>query len=266
MRARLEREIEGLDGALAQRVVERLYTMEPETTAVLLTGSYATGTAAVASDLDLIAITPSPRVDYRTWFEERTGDTPLHVSAGATTADAWRAKATSPVRWSFGFPAVDVAAYLRADETTRAQLGGDPSLRRPAAEPELEDFLDFVLKAKRAAHNGDEPGLRWFAQAAAALAPSLLIPINDERIVRDRRDALDAALNVAVAPADYAADFAVCLGLNSASGDEVRAAVSRLGSRLLAFLRERAPDVDAQPELSRYLADGTLERHLGLID
>jgi hypothetical protein len=123
-----------------------------------------------------------------------------------------------------------------------------------------------VLKAKRAAHNGDELGLRWFAQAAVGLAPALLIPVNEERIVRDRRDALDAALNLAVAPADYTADLAVCLGLTAASAEQVRAAVARLGSRLLAFLRERAPDVDAQPELSRYLADGTLERHLGLLD
>jgi hypothetical protein len=81
---RLEREIEGPDGALAQRVVERLYAMEPETTAV-------------------------------------------------------------------------------------------------------------------AAHNGDELGLRWFAQAAAGLAPALLIPINEKRLVRDRREALDAALNLAAA-------------------------------------------------------------------
>jgi Nucleotidyltransferase domain len=262
---RLEREIEGLDGALVQRVVERLYTMEPEATAVLLTGSYAKGTAAPASDLDLTAITPSPRVGYRTWFEERIGDPPLHVSAGATTADAWPAKATTPARWSFGFPAVNAAAYLCTDEKTRAQLGDDPSLRHPVAGPELEDFLDFVLKAKRAAHTGDELGTRWFAQAAAALVPALLIPINDERIVRDRREALDAALNLAVAPANYATDLAVCLGLTSSSGREVWAAVARLGSELLTFLRERAPDVDDQPELARYLADGTLERHLGLI-
>jgi hypothetical protein len=31
-----------------------------------LTGSYAKGTAAVGSDLDLMAITPSPRIGYRT--------------------------------------------------------------------------------------------------------------------------------------------------------------------------------------------------------
>jgi phosphoribosyl-AMP cyclohydrolase len=261
---RLEQLIEGLDRALVERVVERLCASEPEATAVLLTGSYAKGTAAVASDLDLMAITPSPRVGFRMWFEEHVEDTPLHVSAGATTADAWLAKATAPARWSLGFPALNTAAYLRTDEETRAALGHDPSLRHPAAEPELEDFFDFVLKAKRAARE-DELGLRWFAQAAASLAPTLLIPTNDERIVHDRRDALDAALNLPVAPVNYATDFVVCLGLASASAADVKDAVGRLGCELLAFLREHAPQVDDQPDVARYLADGTLERHLGLI-
>lgn len=262
----LERQIESLDDALVERTVEQLLRGEPEATAVLLTGSYAKGTAAVGSDLDLMAITPSPCIGYRTWFEERIGDAPLHVSAGATTADAWRAEATAPARWSLGFPAINAASYLWADEATRTQLGEDPSLRHPAAAPELEDFLDFVLKAKRAASAGDELGLRWFAQGAAALAPTLLIPLNVERVVADRRDALDAALSLAVAPDHYAADLAVCFGLAAASGGDVRAAAARLGSELLALLRERAPDVDDQPEIARYLADGTLERHLGLIE
>ncbi len=263
---RLERQIEGLEAALVERMVRQLCTLEPEATAVLLTGSYAKGTAAVASDLDLIAITPSPRIGYRTWFEEQIGDAPLHVSAGATTADAWLAKATSPARWSFGFPAINAAAYLCTNEETRERLGADPSLRHPAAGPELEDFLDFVLKAKRAANSGDELGVRWFAQGAAALAPTLLLPINESRIVCDRRDALDAALTLTVAPADYATDLVVCLGLTSASGGDLKAAVARLGSDLLAFLREHAPNVDDQPEIARYLTDGTLERHLGLIE
>lgn len=262
----LERQIEGLDAALVEGVVEQLLTLEPEAAAVLLTGSYAKGTTAVGSDLDLMVITPSPRVGYRIWFEERIGDAPLHVSAGATTAEAWQAKATTPARWSLGFPAIDVTSYLWADDATRKQLGEHPSLRHPAADPELEDFLDFALKAKRAASTDDELGLRWFAQGAAALAPTLLIPLNVERIVGDRRDALDAALALAVAPDHYAADLAVCLGLTAASRDDVRVAVARLGSELLAFLRERAPDVDDQPEIARYLADGTLERHLGLIE
>jgi hypothetical protein len=263
---RLERQIEGLDAALVGRVVEQLGRLEPDATAVLLTGSYAKGTAAVGSDLDLMAITPSPRVGYRTWFEERIGEAPLHISAGATTADEWLSDSAEPARWSFVFPAINAAAYLCTNEETRERLGADPSLHHPEADPELEDFFDFVLKAKRAANSGDELGLRWFAQGAAALAPTLLIPINEKRIVSDRRDALDAALTLAVAPANYAADLAVCLGLASASGGDVKPAVSRLGSELLAFLREHAPDVDDQPEIARYFADGTLERHLGLIE
>ena len=46
----------------------------------------------------------------------------------------------------------------------------------------------------------------------------------------------------------------------------MKAAVALLGSDLLAFQREHAPDVDQQPEITRFLADGTLERHLGLIE
>jgi hypothetical protein len=254
-----------LDGLPVGRIVEQLRVLEPETTAVLLTGSYAKGTAAVGSDVDLTAITPSPRVAYRAWFEDCGTATPLHVSAGAATAEAWLAKAASPARWALGFPAVDTATYLDADEETRGRLGEDPSLRHPAAGPELEDFVDFVLKAKRAAAADDEPGLRWFAQAAGALAPGLLLPLNARRVVADRRDALDAALGLEVAPARYAGDLATVLGLTAAGQEAVRTAVTSLGAGLLAFLRERAPDVDWQPELARYLADGTLERHLALI-
>jgi hypothetical protein len=263
---RLERQLPGLEQALVERVVERLRALEPNATAVLVTGSYAKGTADPASDLDLTAITPSPRVEYRTWFEERGPGTPLHVSAGATTAETWDAKARTPARWSLGFPAINTAAYLWTETETRARLGEDPSLRHPVARPELEDFLEFVLKAKRAGRSGDELGLRWFAQGAGSLAPSLLIPLNELRLVHDRRDALDAALGLSAAPVSYAADLAVCLGLTSASGAEVRAAVDRLAGELLAFLRERAPDVDDQPEVARYLADGTLERHLASIE
>jgi hypothetical protein len=257
----LERLIPGLERALVERVVERLTELEPEATALLLTGSYAKGTAGLASDLDLTAISPTPRVGYRTWFEERGGDALLHVSVGATTAQAWLEREEAPARWSLGFPAVNDAQYLWSDEATKALLGADPSLVHPAAGPELEDFLEFALKARRSASMGDELGLRWFGHGAGSLAPALLIPLNDERIVRDRRDALDAALSVAFAPATYRADLEVCLGLSPVTTD-VKAAVSRLGRDLLAFLREHAPWVDPQPEVSRYLADGTLERHL----
>jgi hypothetical protein len=56
----------------------------------------------------------------------------------------------------------------------------------------------------------------------------------------------------------------VCLGVVEASDDDMHTACLRLARELLAFLRERAPDVDPQPDIARYLADGTLERHLGI--
>jgi len=201
-------------------------------------------------------------VPYRGWFEERDGGPPLKVEAAATSADSWEAKAASPARWALGFPALTTAAWLWTDDATRERIGDDPSRRHPAAEPELEDFLDFVLKAWRRATAGDELGLRSFAQEAATRAPTLLIPLNAERVVGDRREALDAALSHTVAPDDFAADMTTCLGLDSASADEIGTALARLGHGMLAFLRERAPGVDPQPELAHYLAAGMLERHL----
>jgi hypothetical protein len=254
----LERDVPGLDSALLARVVARLVDLEPAAIAVLLTGSYAKGTADGASDVDLMAITTAaPLVDYRTWFEGL-----LHISAGAKTADSWLAGAREPAEWALGFPAVNEAHYLWATGEARSLLGEAPSLVHPAGVPELEDFVEDVMKAKRCARLGDEPGLRWFARLAATISASLLIPLNPERIVRDRREALAALLSLRNAPARYAADVPVCLGLTEASATDVRAAVERLGRDLLAFLRVQAPDVDDRPFIPAALADGTIERHL----
>ncbi|HEY6960655.1 MAG TPA: nucleotidyltransferase domain-containing protein [Gaiellaceae bacterium] len=228
--------------------MERLLAHEPDTQVVLLTGSYARETADATSDLDLTALTPHPRVQYRMWFD---GD--LHVSADARTLESFRERASRPASWSLAFPARVEARYLRGPEL----LGRDPSPEHPAGPPALEDFVEFVSKTIRA----DEDGARWFAREAASRAPSLLIPLNDRRVVTDRRDALTAALGLTIAPDGYAADMRVALGLDE--GD-ARAAVSRLAAALIAFLRDRAPDVDPTPDLERYLRDGTLARHLGL--
>ena len=263
----LDGEVPGLQRTLVVRVVERLLDLEPGLIAVLLTGSYAKGTAIPTSDLDLVALTASiPRTEYRMWFEERRNGPPLHVSAGATTPSGWLARRDSPARWSFGFPAINEANYLWGATQATALLGESPSLMHPPARPELEDFIEFVLKAKTCAKAGDDLGLRSFAQAAASLAPSLLISINAERIVSDRRDALDAALSLPIAPANYRRDVTICLGLAQVSATDVRTAIASLGRELLAFLRQRAADIDPQPDIGRYLADGTLEQHLGLVE
>jgi hypothetical protein len=82
--------------------------------------------------------------------------------------------------------------------------------------------------------------------------------------VHSAREALDAALSLSVAPEHYREDLPICLGLTAASAEEVGRAALRLTGELLGFLREHRPDVDPQPDLPRYLADGTLERRLGL--
>lgn len=230
--------------------------------AVLVTGSYAAGTATPHSDLDLMGLYGSePAVGYRTWFEDRPGK-PLHVSAGAESLDRWLQMCGEPADWSLGFPTEEAARFLWATERARELLGDPPVARRPAGTPELEDFVEAATKVKRAAARGDAIGARWHAQDMASLAPRLLLRLNPEHRAVDRRDALRAALDLPVTPPGYSTDLLVCLGLRAAGDDAVEESALRLARELLAFLRERLPDVDPQPWIARYLADGTLDRHL----
>jgi hypothetical protein len=259
----LERSLPGIDPALLLGIVERLVELEPEARAVVVTGSYAKDTARPDSDLDVRALTAGrPRVRYRTWFEQRPDGAPLHVSAGAKSLDDWLAARERPSPWALGFPVRYEAVYLWATDGARATLGDPPGHRHPPASAELEDFVEALVKVRRACDDGDGLGARWHAQTAATLAPGLLRRLNPERLVHDRRDALDAALGLHVAPDGYAADLATALGLTEAGDAEVAGAALRLGRRLLAFLRERDPDVDSQPGVADALRDGSFERQL----
>jgi phosphoribosyl-AMP cyclohydrolase len=252
-----------LDPALLERLVARLRAAEPGAIGVMARGSYARGLATPQSDLDLTALTTlAPRVGYRTWFEARAGGRPLHVSAGAETLDEWRQDAGEPARWSLGFPTEETGLWIWATAAARAAGGDPPVVRRPAAGPELEDLCEAATKVQRAFAAGDGLGGRWHAGDLAELAPRLLIPLNPERRVRDRREALAAALELTVAPPGYQAAMLTALGLAPADDAAVAAAALGLARALLAFLRARAPTVDRQPDLARYLADGTLEGQL----
>jgi hypothetical protein len=259
--------VEGLDPELAERVVARIRMHEPSATAVLVAGSYAKGTAEAGSDLDLHVVTGAePAARYRMWFEERAGEKPLHVSLSCKSLSEWLAKRDEPQAWALGFPVEHVARWLWATDEARSALGEDASNMHPPGEPQLEDFVEYLLKIRRAARTGDGTIVRVYARQAALLAPALLRTLNDEIAVRDRREALAAALSFTVAPEHNRADLTIALGLVAADDDEVLPSILRLGRELLAFLRERAPDVDPQPDIARYLADGTLERHLGFDD
>ena len=259
----LDHVLAGIDSALLARVADRLAGLEPDTVALLATGSYAKGTATADSDLDLHALTSAaPRERYRRWFEARPDGPPLHVSAGAKTVDDWLAASAEPARWSLGFAARNDAVYLWAEPNVRERLGESPTNVHPPGAAELEDVVEALAKVGRAAAAGDDLGARWHAQAAALAAPRLLLGVNPERVVGDRRDALDAALSLPVAPAGWRADLATCLGLTETDDDGVTAAAARLGLGLLAFLREHDPDVDEQPGVADALRSGALERAL----
>jgi hypothetical protein len=139
----------------------------------------------------------------------------------------------------------------------------DPSISRPAGPPQLEALVEVAAKVRRARSREDPVGARYFARKVAELTPCLLTGLNEPIVVQSPREAIDAALSLAVVPEHYGDDLPVCLGLTAASDEQVGGAAERLTGELLAFLRERDPDVDPQPDLARYLADATLERRLG---
>ncbi len=254
--------LDDLPVGLLERVVDRLRAVEPAAIGVLVTGSYAARRATHQSDLDVTVLTAMPSLaHYRTWFEPRPG-APLHVSAGGRALDAWVDEGKTAADWALGFPTEEVATWVWATDAARAVLGDPPVMRRPSADPDLEDFLECATKAKRAAGAGDALGARWHAHHLGAYAIRLLRPLNPERRVIDVRDALRVAVDLPVAPVGYRDNLLPCLGLRQASDGEVADAAVRLATTILAFLRERMPDVDRQPDLPQYLADGTLERHL----
>lgn len=254
--------LDDLPLGLLGRVVDRLREVEPAALGVLVTGSYATGRATRQSDLDVTVLTAVPsQGHYRTWFEPRP-DAPLHVSAGAQALEDWVEEGQTAADWALGFPTEEVAVWAWATDAARAVLGDPPVMRRPPLSPELEDFLECATKVKRAAAAGDAVGARWHAHDLGCYVPRLLRPLNPERRVTTVRDSLQASLELTVVPVGYSDDLMLCLGLCQADDRAVASAALRLATSILSFLREHQADVDLQPDLSHYLADGILERHL----
>ncbi len=246
--------------------VLRLREEEPSTVAVLLAGSYARGQSGSFSDVDLQALTrEEPNVHYRAWFCELPGGRIVHISAGAMQWEDWFAQEKKSERWAWFFPGREPLKLLWADESVEERLR-QPDLVHPPGPVELEDFLERAGKVRNAMLAGDELILRLAAQELARYCPSVLRPINPERVVNDPNEAFYATLELPVAPPNYREDLLICLGMDgrARTAGEVHDAAMRLVVGMLELLSRHVEELRPvlEPELPRYLADGTLLRYI----
>jgi phosphoribosyl-AMP cyclohydrolase len=250
-----------LDGCVAW-----LREMEPSAVAVVLMGSYARGEAGPFSDLDLEVLTEgSVRVPYRSRLVELANGRLIHITAGAYEWRKWMAGREEPADWAFGFPVREAARLLWASDEMREELR-DPTVLRPPAPLELQDFVECLCKVWNAWRGSDELALRFAAQDLAERCPSLLRLLNPEARVGTPYQALRAALDLPVAPPGYPEDFLTCLGLGSraTTAAEIHERATRLGEGILTLLQEHASLIEGaiETEVSLYLTDGTLQRFL----
>jgi predicted nucleotidyltransferase len=258
----VEAPVPDLEPQLAERVIGSCRDREPNAAGILVHGSYATGRASRDSDLDLaVFIEGKPSEHYRTWFEAREGRAPLHVSARCDLSfGVWEEEREEPEDWALGLPVELPHVWLwRGDRRLTELLGDQPVLSKPGAPPEIEDMVDAAVKMRRHARGGDELGARLEAQAAARFATPTVCALNDPRPVADPRSALAAVLALPVAPPGWQTCLPVAMGLTTAAAAEVVETTTGLVSATLRLVRERNPGIDRQPEIERYLTDGTLE-------
>jgi hypothetical protein len=239
-------------------LIDRARSVETDVVGVFAFGSYARSEASPMSDLDLQIVTHSyPTLRYRTWF---AGD--LHVSVGIRSIEEIQERCRVPANWSLGFATASGGLWLWAEQDAVAALGDPPGFTHPADPPELEDFVESCAKALYA---GDSIGLRVAAQMVGETAAPLLRDLNRPIVVNTRAGAVRAGAAFTTAPSGWAEDLPAVLGLVPSDDVVVRAAVERIAGGVLRILRETRSTVgDRQPDLTRYLFDGTFERHLGV--
>jgi phosphoribosyl-AMP cyclohydrolase len=258
-----------VDEAFIRQWVERLRADEPRALAVVLKGSYARGDAGPWSDVDFDVLTAgAPRVAYPVYLAEALTRRLVLVSVACTPLEAWLAGAAEPEAWAFGLPVAERTRLLwAADAAVRARVDR-PALRHPPGGVELEDLVGDLGKVRNALARGDDLALRLAAQGLAGLCPSVLRPLNPPVSAGSRTEALRLVLDFPVAPPTYREDLLLCLGLTgrAAAPEAVAAAAARLVDGVVSLARQHARLLGPElpPHLPRYLADGTLERYLGV--
>ena len=248
--------------------VERLREKIPGVVAIVLKGSHARGDAGPWSDVDFDVLTFNEDVEheYLTWIVDNGGGRLVHVSVAVERLDDWVRGFREAASWSFGQPSREVTKLVWLGRPSlRAEL--DRSFRdHPGGEPELEDFIEELGKARNASLRGDEVSLRLAVQEVAQLCPTLLVALNEPVFPGTRPEALKAALAFAVAPDGYRDDMLLCLGLSGrpSTPDEILAAGERLVFGTLAILEENADTISPRqpPYLPELLRSGLLRTYL----
>ena len=248
--------------------VERLRAEIPGVVAIVLKGSHARGDAGPWSDLDFDLLTFNEDVEheYLTWIVEDGSGRLVHVSVAIERLDDWVRSFREVASWSFGLPSHEVTKLLWLGRPSlRAELDR-PQRDHPGGEPELEDFIEELGKARNAHARGDEVALWLAVQEIAQLCPALLAPLNEPVCPGTRPEALRAALAFAVMPDGYRHDMLHCLGLSgrASTADDILAAGERLVFGTLALLEANADTISPllPPHLPELLRSGLLRTYL----
>ncbi|HYI25072.1 MAG TPA: nucleotidyltransferase domain-containing protein [Thermomicrobiales bacterium] len=249
---------------------ERLRREIQGAVAIILKGSHARGSAGPWSDLDFdVLVFDEDIADrYLSRIEENDEGRLVHVSVAVESVEGWLEGFDEAASWSFRLPSREATRLLWLGRPSLAAELDQPFRHHPAGEPELEDFIEGLGKARNAHRRGDELTLRLAVQDLASLCPSLLVPLNDPllAIPGTRPESLRAALDFAIAPAGYRDDLLLCLGLTGlpSTPDTLMAAAERLVSGTLGLLEANADRLGPllAPELPEQLSAGVLRRYL----
>jgi phosphoribosyl-AMP cyclohydrolase len=243
---------------------------------IMLRGSHARQGATEHSDVDLDVllssdeptVTPSDTgggaayAARRAYLAEAAGRL-THVSVAVRDVRSWLRRLGEPADWAFGLPVTAPARLLWADPDWRDRIDL-PVLCQPADEPRLEELIATLGKVAGAWAVDDHLGVRLAAADLARLCPSVLRLANPSVRVVSRRAALDAALDLPVAPPGYRGDMLLCLGLRPGSAGQLCAAAVRLVTGTVPLVRPYADEIAAVAgaDLADALVDGRLDRYL----
>lgn len=256
-----------IDEQFIARWAERLAAEIPGALAVLLKGSYARGDAGFWSDVDFDVLVDDTEIaaPYLTWFDD-TDERIVHVSVAVEHLDAWLENFNEPAEWAIGFAARPVTKLVWVSRPSLATELDRPWRTHPAGEPELEDFIESLGKARNAMARGDELSVRLALRDVGQLAPTLLAPLNGEQYATTNPHALRLALDLEVAPPGYRDDLLALLGFDGQphSATNLLAIGEHLVSGMLTLLTGYV-DILAPllaPHLDTALRDGTLQTFL----